>query len=207
MHPNPVYRRPDAGRNIAFARERGFGVLTLSGPDGPLASHIPFVLNEAGDWLAAHVVRSNPIWRLLRDDAAKALVIVSGSDGYVSPDWYGVEDQVPTWNYVAVHLRGEVSLAPPETLAAHLTDLSRVFEPRIEGKIPWTMDKMNEEPLSRMMRMIAPIEMQVEAVEGTWKLSQNKADDVRLRAADAVETSAIGMEMAPLATLMRTPPD
>ena len=207
MHPNPVYRGPDAVRNIAFARERGFGMLTVSGADGPLASHIPFVLNKAGDRLAAHVVRSNPIWRLLRDGDVKALVVVSGPDGYVSPDWYGIEDQVPTWNYVAVHLRGRVKLAPPETLGAHLADLSAVFEPRIAGKTPWTLDKMNEDPLSRMMRQIAPIEMQVETVDGTWKLNQNKPDKVRLRAADAMAASDIGMELESLSELMRTPPE
>lgn len=207
MHPNPAYRGPDAARNLAFARERGFGLMTLAGPDGPLASHIPFVLSQTGDVLAAHIVRSNPIWRLLRNGEAKALIAISGADGYVSPDWYGMDDQVPTWNYVAVHLRGSVSLAPPETLASHLGDLSGAFEPRIEGKKPWTMDKMSEEPLSRMMRMIAPIKMQIESIDGTWKLGQNKPDDVRLRAADAVESSDIGMELSALAKMMRTPPE
>ena len=206
MHPNPVYRGPDAVRNLAFARDRGFGVITMTGPDGPLLSHIPFVLNEAGDVAAAHIVRSNPIWRALREGEAQAVLAVSGADGYVSPDWYETDDQVPTWNYVAVHLRGRVRLAAPETLASHLAALSASFETRLDGKKPWTMDKMSDEPLARMMRMIAPIEMQIEAVDGTWKLNQNKADDVRLRAADAMEKSAIGMETAALASLMRNPP-
>ena len=166
MHPNPAYRGPDAARNLMFTRERGFGALTIAGPDGPLASHIPFVLNEAGDSLMAHIVRSNPIWRALKTGEAQALVMVSGPDGYVSPDWYGVDDQVPTWNYVAVHLRGMVRLAPPESLADHLADLSAVFEPRLSPKTPWTMDKMSEEPLQRMMRMIAPIQMDIASVDG-----------------------------------------
>lgn len=207
MHPNPVYRGPDAARNMAFARKRGFGMLTLSGADGLLVSHIPFVLNEAGDRLAAHIVRSNPIWRLLRDGDAEAVVAVTGADGYVSPDWYGIDDQVPTWNYVAVHLRGRVSLAPPETLETHLGELSGAFEARIEDKKPWTLDKMNEEPLARMMRMIAPIQMKIETVDGTWKLNQNKPEEVRLAAADAMETSDMGMETASLAHLMRNPPE
>ena len=206
MHPNPVYRGPDADRNLAFARDRGFGMITISGADGPLASHIPFVLNDAGDRLAAHIVRSNPIWRALREGSATALVAMTGPDGYVSPDWYGVIDQVPTWNYVAVHLRGEVSLLPDERLKPHLADLSASFEPRLAPKKSWTMDKMNDDPLARMLRMIAPIEMRITSVDGTWKLNQNKADDVRLAAAEGMEHSPIGLEMAALAALMRTPP-
>lgn len=207
MHPNPAYRGPDAARNLTFARDRGFGALTIAGPEGPLAAHIPFVMNEAGDGLMAHIVRSNPIWRALRTGEAQALVMVSGPDGYVSPDWYGVDDQVPTWNYVAVHLRGVLRLAPPEGLGAHLAALSATFETRLAPKPPWAIDKMTEEPLQRMMRMIAPVEMDITGVDGTWKLSQNKPDDVRLRAAEAIGASDVGTEMAALANLMRTPPE
>ncbi|MEM8657872.1 MAG: FMN-binding negative transcriptional regulator, partial [Pseudomonadota bacterium] len=48
MHPNAAFRKPTRDQNIAFARERAFGVLTLAGPDGPLASHVPFVLSPDG---------------------------------------------------------------------------------------------------------------------------------------------------------------
>lgn len=206
MHPNPAFRRPGDDRNIAFARERGFGVLTIAGPDGPLASHIPFVLDKTGGTLAAHVVRSNPIWRLLKDGEAQALIVVSGPDGYVSPDWYETDDQVPTWNYVAVHLRGALRLLPPERLRDHLVDISAEFEPRLLGKRPWTLDKMSEEPLARMMRTIAPVEMSITSIDGTWKLNQNKPDDVRARAAKAIRGSDIGVELDALAALMQDPP-
>lgn len=214
MHPNPAYRGAGDARNLAFARERGFGMLTMAatgsgagaGTGGPLASHIPFVMSADGGTLAAHVVRSNPIWRALRAGPAPALVAVTGPDGYVSPDWYGVEDQVPTWNYVAVHLRGEVRLAPEDGLRAHLDDLSAAFETRLAPKPVWRAEKMDAQALARMMRMIAPVAMTVESVDGTWKLSQNKPDDVRLRASEAVGGSPIGGELAALAALMKAPP-
>lgn len=206
MHPNPVYRGVDAERNLAFARRRGFGALTIAGPDGPLLSHIPFVVAPDGGSLAAHVVRSNPIWRALREGPAKALLAVTGPDGYISPDWYGIPDQVPTWNYVAVHIRGELRLAPEEGLRAHLDALSAEFEARLAPKTPWKTDKMDAEALARMMRMIAPVEMSVESVDGTWKFSQNKTEAARLGAADGVAESRIGAEIAALADLMRAPP-
>ena len=203
MHPNPLYRTPGEARNLAFARERGFGLLTLAGPEGPLASHIPFVVSEDGARVEAHVVRSNPVRRALEDGPLPALLAVSGPDGYVSPDWYGMADQVPTWNYVAAHLRGTLRLADPAGLRAHLARLSAEFERRLAPKPAWTLDKMSPEALARLERMILPVEMSVEATDGTWKFSQNKTREAMRGAADGVAASGVGAELATLAAMMR----
>ncbi|MGB0505815.1 MAG: FMN-binding negative transcriptional regulator [Pikeienuella sp.] len=206
MHPNPAFRGESADRNMAFARERGFGILTVGGADGPLVSHIPFVLNEAGNELRAHIVRSNPIWRHLRDGGdARAVIAISGPDGYISPDWYGVEDQVPTWNYVAVHLRGQLHLADEDSLRGHLETLSGSFETRLAPKPIWLTDKVSNDALARMLRMIAPVAMSVEKIDGTWKLGQNKPANAAANAADGLATSDIGQEISMLADLMRSP--
>ncbi|NNU78998.1 FMN-binding negative transcriptional regulator [Halovulum dunhuangense] len=205
MHPNPAFRRTAGARNIAFVRARSFGILTLAGPDGPLAAHIPFVLNPEGTALEAHLVRSNPIWAAIAEPVP-ALMIVSGPDGYVSPDWYGMENQVPTWNYVAVHLRGTLHRQDVEALAPHAAELSAQFEGRLLPKKPWTEDKMDPEALARMRRMIVPLRMEIAAIDGTWKLNQNKPEAARLAAADAIAGSGIGSELETLAALMRDPP-
>ncbi|MEM6466427.1 MAG: FMN-binding negative transcriptional regulator [Pseudomonadota bacterium] len=204
MHPNPSFRKETHAQNLAFARARSFGVLTLGGADGPLAAHIPFVLNEAGDAFEGHLVRSNPILRVL-DAPQPALMIVSGSDGYVSPDWYEIEDQVPTWNYVAVHLRGQLRRLPQEALEPHSRALSAQFEGRLRPKTPWTQDKMQPETLAKMQRMIVPIRFDIEEVSGTWKLNQNKSDTARLAAARQMPQSE-GQELDRLAELMTHPP-
>ncbi|MEM7547373.1 MAG: FMN-binding negative transcriptional regulator [Pseudomonadota bacterium] len=206
MHPNQAFRGVEDKRNLDFARERGFGILTISGAEGPLASHIPFIVADDGAVVAAHIVRSNPIWRALRGGEAKALIAVSGPDGYVSPDWYGAVDQVPTWNYVAVNLRGTLRLLDQAALRAHLDDLSARFEIHLAPKPVWHSSKMDQEVMARMMRTIAPIEMRIEAVHGTWKLNQNKTEDARLGAARAIADSGIGMELKELAALMTKPP-
>lgn len=206
MHPNPVYRGVDAARNLGFARERGFGVLTIAGAEEPLASHIPFVMDDAGGAITAHIVRSNPIWRRLREGPARALIVVSGPDAYISPDWYGDQGQVPTWNYVAVHLRGELRLMEEDALRAQLDALSAEFERRLAPKPVWTADKMEPEALARMMRMVAPVEMRIESVDGTWKLSQNKPEAMRLGAAEGLASSGIGAGIAALAAMMKAPP-
>ncbi|WP_170762592.1 FMN-binding negative transcriptional regulator [Ruegeria lacuscaerulensis] len=202
MHPNPAFRAEDLTRHIAFARDRAFGVLALSTGEAPLLSHVPFLLSEDGSVAALHLVRSNPIVRALNEPHV-ARIAVSGPDGYVSPDWYGVEDQVPTWNYVAVHLTGQLELRPQEELRDLLDRQSAFYEDRLRPKPQWSTGKMTPDALDRMMRMIIPCRMQVTDIQGTWKLNQNKPDEVRLAAAGHVETDGIGSEIGQLATLMR----
>ena len=206
MHPNPIYRRAELSRNIAFARNRSFGVVSINAADGPLLSHVPFMLSEDGTSLELHLVRSNPILGVL-DEPQNAVIAVSGPDSYISPDWYGVVDQVPTWNYVAVHVRGMLERLPQDDLRGVLDRLSAQFEARLAPKPAWVAGKMTPEVLDKMMRMIVPCRMQVSAIDGTWKLNQNKAEEVRLRAANNVDTAGLGAELAGLAALMRSPPD
>ncbi|MDX2483581.1 MAG: FMN-binding negative transcriptional regulator [Pseudodonghicola sp.] len=204
MHPNPIYRGASAARNIAFARARGFGVLVVADPDAgaPLISHVPFALGDDGTLAELHLVRSNPIARAVKAPMPARLV-VSGPDSYISPDWYGMEDQVPTWNYVAVHLTGRLEPCPQAELRGFLDRLSAMFETRLAPKPVWRADKMAPDALARMLRMIVPLRLRIETVEGTWKLAQNKPDAARLAAADGVAATGIGAERAALAELMR----
>lgn len=202
MHPNPVFHTAQAQENLAFARERAFGVLAVQGDGAPMLSHVPFLLNDEGDRADLHLVRSNPIVRALKTPL-EARIAVSGPDGYVSPDWYEVPDQVPTWNYVAVHLTGVLELRPEAELRALLDRQSALFEDRLLPKTPWTADKMDTETLARMMRTIVPCRLTVTGVDGTWKLNQNKSPAVRLRAADYMDAYGMGAETRRLAALMR----
>ena len=200
MHPNPVFHVKEADENLAFAAARAFGVLSINGPAGPLLSHVPFLVEGRDVWL--HLVRSNPIARALSKPVA-AVIAVSGADSYISPDWYGIDDQVPTWNYVAVHVRGTLELRPQRELRDVLERQSAHFEGQLAPKNPWTPGKMSEGVMERMMRAIVPCRMSIEDVQGTWKLNQNKPDEVRLAAADQVEAVGLGTELAGLADLMR----
>ena len=205
MHPNPAFRKTEKAQNLAFARARSFGALLINADDGPLIAHIPFQLSEDGTYLEAHLVRSNPIARALKQPQ-KAVVAVSGGDGYISPDWYGVDDQVPTWNYVAVHLRGVLRLLPDTELRGILERLSENMETRLLPKPIWKLDKVSDEALGKMLRQIVPIAMDVASIDGTWKLAQNKPDEARLAAADALAQTGFGAEYGAIAALMKDPP-
>ena len=202
MHPNPVYHTASTAENLAFARERAFGILAVAGEAAPLVSHVPFLLAEDGASLELHLVRSNPIARALAAPVP-ARIAVSGPDGYVSPDWYGLPDQVPTWNYVAVHLTGTLEARPQDELRELLDRQSSFYEARQAPKAPWNAAKMDPGALARMMRMILPCRMRIDTVDGTWKLSQNKPDAARIAAAGQMDAHGFGDEVRVLAALMR----
>jgi transcriptional regulator len=167
-----------------------------------LAAHVPFLVEDG--LVAAHLVRSNPLARHLKGGPAAALLIVTGPDGYISPDWYGEPDRVPTWNYVAAHLRGQLRLIDEAGLRAHLDRLATNFEARLAPKAPWKTDKMTPDVLARLLRQIVPVEMAIESVDSTFKLNQNGPVSSRLGAAAALaEGGTPGMETQALAALMR----
>jgi len=193
MHPNPIFHDADAARNLDYARAIGFGTLVVNGSEAPLLSHVPVVLSEEGGTVDLHLVRSNPTARALKAPLA-ARIAVTGPDAYVSPDWYEIPDQVPTWNYVAVHLTGTLELLPQANMHDMLDRQSAFYEVRLLPKDPWITAKMVSDVLEKMMRQIVPCRMIVTGVDGTWKLSQNKPDTVRLSAAEQMEAVGFGIE-------------
>ncbi len=204
MHPNKIFHVKTDRENLDFAAERGFGTLAVNADGGPLIAHIPFAVTDEGRTVLAHIMRVNPINRLL-DAPVDAVLAVTGGDAYISPDWYGVEDQVPTWNYVAVHLRGRLRRLEQRELPGVLDALSAEMEGRLAPKKPWTSDKMDPAVYGALQRGIVPIAMDIADIDGTWKLSQNKPDAVRHAAADGVRTAGIGGETGKIARLMRKP--
>ena len=202
MHPNPVFRQEPSARLLEFARERGFGVFTAAGPRGVLAAHLPFVMEQ--ERAAAHLVRANPLAQHLLEGPVAALLIVSGPDSYISPDWYRASGKLPTWNYVAVHVRGTLRRLEDDALAAHLDRLVQTFEDRLAPKVAWKTDRIDPSVLADLMRLIMPVELTIERVDGTFKLNQNRTADERASAAAALEAAdAPGMEHRALAALMR----
>ncbi|MGB0905247.1 MAG: FMN-binding negative transcriptional regulator, partial [Mangrovicoccus sp.] len=168
MHPNPIFRTKDHDKSLRFAASRGFGTLTVNGENGPLAAHVPFVLEPEGRRVAFHLLRSNPVARA----TGPALLAITGPDAYISPDWYDQPEQVPTWNYVAVHLRGPLQILPDAELEPHLRALSTTFEQRLLPKPIWDLDKVSPENREKMKRMLVPAALEITQVDATWKLGQ-----------------------------------
>ncbi len=202
MHPNPAFRQVSVDDSLSFARARGFGTLAVNGAAGPIMAHVPFLITETGGLCAlVHLARSNAIARA--ELPCPAVIAVTGPESYISPDWYGADDQVPTWNYVAVHLRGRLEPLPAEALHPMVDDLSAIFEARLSPKKPWVSTKMSDGVMERMLRMILPYRLVIEGVEGTWKLGQNKTPEQRAGAVAGLQAWDEPSPRQALATLMQ----
>lgn len=201
MNAAPIFRQTDAAVLAALVAERGFATIAVAHEGRPLIAQAPVLLD--GRRLRFHLARGNPVVAALAAGAA-AVVLVPGPDAYVSPDWYGLPDQVPTWNYLAVEIEGPVAVLDDAATAALLDDLSAHFEARLAPKAPWTRHKMTPGRFEAMVRAIVGFEMTAERIEGVWKLSQNKP-------AEALASAATAMARRPdaasreIAALMKKP--
>jgi transcriptional regulator len=177
MYTPPMFK-PDRAAALAFAEARGFGTVCAWDGTRPVASPLPFYLDYADDGTphaAFHVARGNPLIGLA-DGGSSWLLAVNGADAYVSPDWYVSPDQVPTWLYQAVHLAGTVRKLSDEELSVQLDTLSAKFEGRLAPKPVWTSSKMTAARLGAMKKAIVGLVMNVEEVEGSFKLNQHKSE-------------------------------
>lgn len=201
MHPNSAFRWEDRAALRSFAEAVGFGMLFAATPDGPRVAHIPFVFLDA-DRVGFHIARGNGITKHL--DGRDVLLVVNGPDGYVSPDWYEFDNnQVPTWNYLAVEFEGSVSRMETAGLVAQVDALTAMHETRLSPKPVWTRGKMDDSRFEKMLEAIQGFELRISGWRGTAKLSQNKTEAARLNAARAAESSG----SRALAHLMRELPN
>jgi len=184
MHPNRTFHWTDEQEMLDFIAQVSFATICV---DGPAVVHVPVVV-AGHDRLRFHTSRSNKVAAKLAGSRAVASLL--GPDFYVSPDWYGTPDQVPTWNYLAVEAEGPLRQLDEAELAELLDDLSAAHEARLAPKKPWTREKMSPGRFEAMLKAIVGFEMRIEALRGTRKLGQNKTAEQRAGVADALE--AIG---------------
>jgi transcriptional regulator len=181
MYLPPAFATKDLATLHDLIEAYNFGTLVSQGPDGPYASHIPFLLDRArgaNGTLVAHLSRGNPHGRYLADHTAMAVFV--GPHGYISPSWYAMHPAVPTWNYAAVHAYGTPHLIEdPAALRAIVIRLVAMNE---GGRpAPWTTDDLPAEFMSGMLKGIVGFEIPIERIEGKLKLSQNRSAEDRRR--------------------------
>lgn len=178
MHPNRKFHLADQAQMAELVRSIGFGTVTVQTVEGLRAVHVPVLLD--GDRLRFHVSRGNAVHAALQA-GAEALFVANGPHAYVSPEWYGLEDRVPTWNYVAVELSGAVRGLSEDELVTLLDTLSAEQEARLAPKPPWTRDKMTPGRFESLCRAITGFELLVRDWRGTAKIDQDKPAEVRAR--------------------------
>lgn len=184
MYTPRAFEQPDRDAWEALVREYPLATLVVQLPDGMEATHVPLVFE--GETLHGHVARGNPIASAA---GARALVVFSGPEHYISPSTYPSKADdprvVPTWNYIAVHMHGTLATFTDAERLLHLvTDLTQRHE-RVRPE-PWQVNDAPAEFIARLLNGITGIEIRVDRVEAKWKVSQNRAEADRQGAADGL---------------------
>ena len=190
----------DRAAQLAYMRAYSFAALATCGPDGLTATHLPFVIEEAGGQitLLAHMAKANPQWRDF-GAGGDALAIFMQPHAYVSPRLYDSRQNVPTWNYVAVHAYGRPLLI--EERAAKI-ELQKKLIRQYDAAYLAQMAELSDDYLDAKLAAIVSFSIAVTRVDARFKLSQDKNAVERERIARDLEASGDSVA-AETARLMR----
>jgi transcriptional regulator len=182
------FRVRDHGDAVAFMRANPFVILVSNTSDGPFATHLPVVIRENGDQiiLRGHVAKANPHWRYLEEQPT-CLTIFHGPHAYISPTNYTTRENVPTWNYGAVHAYGNAKVFPePEDLLSILHELIPTFEATYAEQ--W--ESLGQAYRDRMLSHIVGFEIDVTKLEAKFKLSQNRSKEEQQNVIESLSASS-----------------
>ena len=172
MYIPDLYKNENQAEITQFLLENSFGIL-VNRTNGKLwATHIPLELEQTKEGksiLFGHISKENPQWESFESDA-NVLAIFSGPHSYVSSSWYEKEN-VPTWNYIAVHVYGTVKIIEGDAVIASLKKLTDKYEAHSEN--PVRIEDLSEKTMRQASGIVA-FEIEIESIEAIKKMSQNR---------------------------------
>jgi transcriptional regulator len=182
----PEHFRPrDHADSVTFMHANPFAILVSTTDEGPFATHLPVFVRATDERLIirGHVAKANSHWRHLERHPA-CLAIFHGPHAYVSASNYTTRENVPTWNYGAVHVYGRARVfASAEELQGVLHELIGTFEPAYADQ--WA--SLGESYRQRMLGHIVGFEIAVTKIEAKFKLSQNRTREEQTNVIDSLE--------------------
>lgn len=211
MYTTSAFAVDSATEILGALRRISFGHLVSAGTPGQLrlqSTALPFVVDDGLSELRAHFARANRHWKDI--DGIEALMIVAGTDAYISPRWYPSKAEhgrvVPTWNYEVIHLHGTIEIHDDASwkadLVTALTDHneSQVGDP--DHPEPWAVSDAPSDFIDAQLRAIVGVRMRITSIEAKRKLSQNKSAADRAGAIAGLDRSP-RLDATDTAALMR----
>ena len=199
MYLPRYYAQEDTAKLFEFMKDNSFGILFSHTGDEPMASHLPFVIDEEGGdqgLILGHMAKANDQWRYA--DGQQVMVVFHGPHTYGSPTWYQEEEVVPTWNYVTVHATGIFKPFEDRTRmeesVSRLTDQHEASQPE-----PWQMD-YSTEYADQMFKRVVGFQIEITDLKGKWKLNQNHSEERRGRVSQQLkaEGGEVNLQIAGL---------
>ncbi|MEM7511865.1 MAG: FMN-binding negative transcriptional regulator [Bacteroidota bacterium] len=172
MYTPGKFKAEDREEVLAFIRANSFGILVNQSEGKLWATHIPLLLDTKGEKLSGHISKANKQWKAF-SSGDEVMVIFQGPHAYISPSWYDHKN-VPTWNYVAAHVYGTITIIEGEELYQELGKLVDNYEEGFEH--PVDMAYIGEESVRKQMRGIVGFEIDITDIQASQKLSQNRND-------------------------------
>lgn len=169
MYPPPYHQSHDVQKMIAVVKAFPFGMLVSAKDGQPFVTHIPIIYNEASGKLVAHIDKYNPQVETLID-GAEVTVVFRGPDTYISPSVYTTK-QLPTWNYIFVHVTGTISRINDPEAAKDTMIAMTAF---LEGPAPKFVLEKGNTRMQRSINYIQAFDITITNWEGKFKLSQDK---------------------------------
>ena len=166
----PKYARKDDQDSIMeFIKQNGFGIIVSQWSGKLLATHIPLELQDNSK-LFGHISRANPQWKNF-ETGREVLAIFTGPHAYISSSWYDHEN-VPTWNYIAIHVYGTIRVIEGDELLDSLKKLVDKYE--ATSQHPVSVERMSPDFVQQSLKGIVGFEISINTVEASYKLSQNR---------------------------------
>jgi transcriptional regulator len=165
----------DEETKYEIIEQNGFATLFSQHNGDPYATHLPLLLNRETLTLHGHFARPNEQWKDIENQ--EVLAIFQGPHSYISPSWYKTNKAVPTWNYVAVHVYGELEIVEDEQeLIDSLQDLVHKYE---NPKSAYSLNDVDPNYMEGLSRGIVGFKIKINKIEGKAKLSQNHSVERR----------------------------
>ena len=182
----------DRDEVLAFIKEHSFATIITNGGGVPIASHLPMVIEEEMDSLKiiGHFAKANSHWQLLNNQ--KSLIIFAEPHAYISPAHYESLVNVPTWNYIAVHVYGDCTLVTDDASSIAILEKT-IGTYEAEYKKQW--DALPADYKKANLNGIVCFEMKVTDIQAKKKLSQNKTSNERQNIIRQLEKSSNTLEV------------
>lgn len=167
------YRNTDFLSIKEFIQKNAFGILVSNHESKILATHIPlqWMEKEGKNYLLGHISIANSQKKTFVDNT-EVLCIFSGAHTYISSSWYNHEN-VPTWNYMAAHVYGKISImTEKEEILKMLDDLMEKYEKNMEN--PSKLKNISPDYLEAHLNGIICFTIEIENIDCAFKLSQNR---------------------------------
>jgi transcriptional regulator len=172
MYNLPQYKEKDQSVLVEFMKQHSFALLIGSSNNIPAATQIPIIVEERENviFLKGHFMRNTDHHRAFEANP-NALCIFTGPHSYISANWYTNQQTASTWNYVTVHVRGQIKFLGQEKLLEMLEELTDYYEGK---QSPASYRQLSQDYVDRLSKAIVGFEIEATEIENVFKLSQNR---------------------------------